>query len=125
MIIEAMKQVLEAWQTSVYGSDRHHKAMLMAMTNMGQVIAEAEKQEPKCVVIVEVFGKDWRLEYMSLPVGRHKLYAQQYLYTRPQPKVEQEPVAYTTGHCKEKAKPGGCQLHNLHCSFPACDRKES
>jgi hypothetical protein len=38
-----------------------------------------------------------------------------------QPK--QEPVAYTTGHCKEKAQPGGCQLHNLHCGYPACDRK--
>jgi hypothetical protein len=37
----------------------------------------------------------------------------------------QEPVAYTTGRCIEKAKPGGCQLHNLHCNFPACDRKES
>ena len=35
----------------------------------------------------------------------------------------QEPVAYTTGHCKEKAQSGGCQLHNLHCSYPACDRK--
>lgn len=40
-----MKQALEAWQTSVYGSDSHHKAMLIAMTNMGQAIAEAEKQE--------------------------------------------------------------------------------
>ena len=29
---------------------------------------------------------------------------------------------FTTGHCKEKAKPGGCQLHNLQCSYPACDR---
>jgi hypothetical protein len=37
----------------------------------------------------------------------------------------QEPVAYTTGHCIEKAKPGGCPLQNLHCKFPACDRKES
>jgi hypothetical protein len=34
----------------------------------------------------------------------------------------QEPT-YTTGHCKEKAQPGGCQLHNLHCGYPACDRK--
>ena len=32
-------------------------------------------------------------------------------------------VAYTTGHCKEKAQPNGCQLHNLHCGYPACDRK--
>ena len=45
-MIEAMKQALEAWQTSVYGSERHHKAMLLAMTNMGQAIEQAEKQEP-------------------------------------------------------------------------------
>lgn len=30
---------------------------------------------------------------------------------------------YTTGHCKEKARPGGCQLHNLHCGYPECDRE--
>jgi hypothetical protein len=30
-----------------------------------------------------VFGKDWRLDYMALPVGKHKLYAQQYTYTTP------------------------------------------
>ena len=30
-----------------------------------------------------MFGKDWRLEYMSLPVGKHKLYTQQYTYTTP------------------------------------------
>jgi hypothetical protein len=39
-----------------------------------------------------------------------------------QPAPVQEP-RYTTGHCKEKAQPGGCQLHNLHCGYPACDRK--
>jgi len=32
-------------------------------------------------------------------------------------------LAYTEGHCAEKRKPGGCQLHNLHCGYPACDRK--
>jgi hypothetical protein len=42
------------------------------------------------------------------------------VYTAP---PGQEPAAYTTGHCKEKAQPGGCQLHNLHCGYPACDRK--
>jgi len=46
MSIEAMKQVLEAWQTSVYGSDKHHKAMLLAMTKMNQAIANLESQEP-------------------------------------------------------------------------------
>lgn len=33
--------------------------------------------------------------------------------------------AYTTGHCKNKSQPGGCQLHNLQCGYPDCDRKES
>ena len=32
-------------------------------------------------------------------------------------------AAYTEGHCAEKRKPGGCTLHNLHCGYPACDRK--
>jgi hypothetical protein len=36
---EALKQLLEAWQTSVYGSESHHKAMLLAMTNMAQARA--------------------------------------------------------------------------------------
>jgi len=44
--LAAMKQALEAWQTSVYGSDKHHKAMLLAMTKMNQAIAELEIQEP-------------------------------------------------------------------------------
>ena len=38
--------------------------------------------------------------------------------------AQQEPEPqYTTGHCKERAKPNGCQLHNLHCGYPECDRK--
>ncbi len=35
---------------------------------------------------------------------------------------QQVPVSYTAGHCKEKAKPGGCRLHNLSCGYPTCDR---
>lgn len=31
-------------------------------------------------------------------------------------------AGYTDGHCAEKAKPGGCQLYNLHCGYPDCDR---
>lgn len=23
--------------------------------------------------------------------------------------------------CEEKAKPNGCQLHNLHCGYPFCE----
>lgn len=36
--------------------------------------------------------------------------------------LEQKPQ-YTTGHCKERAKPNGCGLHNLQCGYPECDRK--
>lgn len=30
---------------------------------------------------------------------------------------------WTTGHCSRKKAPGGCQLHNLQCGYPECDRK--
>ena len=36
---------------------------------------EYETQTRKVVARVEVFGKDWKLHYMSLPVGMHDLYA--------------------------------------------------
>lgn len=26
--------------------------------------------------------------------------------------------------CKERLKPGGCQLHNLQCGYPKCDIEE-
>jgi len=35
----------------------------------------------------------------------------------------QEPAAYTTGHCENHKQKGGCQLHNLQCGWPDCDRK--
>lgn len=31
--------------------------------------------------------------------------------------------AFTTGHCENHRRPGGCQLHNLQCGWPDCDRK--
>ena len=55
------------------------------------------EQEPKCGAIIEVFGKDWRLEYLSLPVGKHKLYTQQYTYTTPpqrKPLSDEEILTY-------------------------------
>jgi len=36
---------------------------------------------------------------------------------------QDEPVAYTTGHCENHKQKGGCQLHNLQCGWPDCDRK--
>jgi hypothetical protein len=96
--VEAMKQALEALELAL----RCHGVMLLsdppkdawkyhgveadankAITALRTAIEQAEKQEPRCAVIVEVFGKDWRLDYMSLPVGKHRLYTQEYVYTTP------------------------------------------
>jgi hypothetical protein len=30
---------------------------------------------------------------------------------------------FTTGHCSNKKSTYGCQLHNLQCGYPKCDRK--
>jgi hypothetical protein len=75
---EALKLALEALETSMYPQQKQ----LQAITAIKEALAQPE-QEPKCGAIIEVFGKDWRLEYLSLPVGKHKLYTQQYTYTTP------------------------------------------
>ena len=31
---------------------------------------------------------------------------------------------YTTGHCENHKKLGGCPLHNLQCGYPQCDRRQ-
>lgn len=39
------------------------------------------------------------------------------------PREDAGVVEYTTGHCANNNRLGGCQLHNLHCGYPECDRK--
>jgi hypothetical protein len=91
--IDALRQAISEAEKQEQG-EQINSTTSMSLTSQNGANYKQE-QEPRCVVIVEVFGKDWRLEYMSLPVGRHKLYAQQYLYTHPQPKQEQgEPVVH-------------------------------
>lgn len=34
-----------------------------------------------------------------------------------------EARGYTTGHCENHKKPGGCPMHNLQCGYPDCDRR--
>ena len=78
--------------------------MVAEQQRMAKRIAELEaqpEQEPKCGAIIEVFGNDWQLEYMSLPVGKHKLYTQQYNYTAPpqrKPLTEEE-IWELAAHC--------------------------
>jgi len=76
---EALRIALEAMEMFC-----EHGAILRPIETRDAIKAALEaKDEPKCVAIVEVFEKDWRLDYMALPVGKHKLYAQQYTYTTP------------------------------------------
>lgn len=37
--------------------------------------------------------------------------------------AQRKPVSHTTGHCENHKQKGGCQLHNLQCGWPDCDRK--
>jgi len=86
--IEPTNEMLKAMdECSTEGYDERLPAGIASSVYMAAVeVAPKPPQqkinnEPKCVAIVEVFEKDWRLDYMALPVGKHKLYAQQYLYT--------------------------------------------
>jgi hypothetical protein len=56
---------------------------------------------------------DYLLQQITIPTRK----------PTPPAQPAESPLQFTSGHCKEKAKVGGCQLHNLHCNFPACDRK--
>lgn len=92
MTIESMKQALAALE-------RGRPQIVGVLVQQDQDAAihairaaiEQAEQEPRCAVIVEVFGKDWRLDYMSLPVGKHKLYTQEYVYTAQPQQDKQEP----------------------------------
>ena len=78
---EALRLALEALELAHprFGiATEKHKQAITAIKS-----ALEANDEPVPVAIVEVFGKDWRLDYMALPVGKHKLYAQQYTYTTP------------------------------------------
>ncbi len=105
MSITAMKQALEALEVA-YGVSLiediipKDAPIKQAITALRTAIEQAEKQEPRCAVIVEVFGKDWRLDYMSLPVGKHRLYTQEYVYTH-QPAAQRQWVGLTEAEINE------------------------
>ena len=103
---ELMQQALDALRTRTTIGHEAWQACEDAITALRERLAQPEQEPvaPKCGAIIEVFGKDWRLEYLSLPVGKHKLYTQQYNYTAPQPRQwqgltdeEQNQVAWSCG----------------------------
>jgi len=114
MSIEAMKQALEAWQTSVYGSERHHKAMLFAMTKrnevfcrflVGQAIEQAEKNDLERLrdenerLHIENRRLIDRIEVMGVPVG-----VGGYLTTTATPQPQREWAGLTDGEIESLAK---------------------
>ena len=86
LALEALKLSLPAQcgqSDDMYEQEwREHFAAIRAVR---EALAQPEQElaPTKCVAIIEVLGRDWLLEYMSLPVGRHKLYARQYTYVAP------------------------------------------
>lgn len=97
---EALNMVLEALER-YSGVDQR---ACDAEDALRTAIEAAEKMEPRCAVIVEVFGKDWRLDYMSLPVGKHKLYTQNYVYTTPPAPTVQKPAEQERNFCPRCGK---------------------
>ncbi len=98
---------------------------LSALVRAQQITID-KLEQARSAPVQEPFGYVWFTKHMEHRFTRMKPHPDigamniKPVYTAP---PGQEPVAYTTGHCKEKAQPGGCQLHNLHCGYPACDRK--
>ena len=78
------------------------------------------QSEPMLWVPPEREG-EFHHDHSSVTGYRNRMAGWMPLYAAPQPAPAVP--AYTEGHCEEKAKKGGCQLHNLHCGYPACDRK--
>jgi hypothetical protein len=80
--IDQLKSVLcdSEGKCCITGSDEDRAIIDRALEALEQ---QAEPVALKCGAIIEVFDKDWRMEYLSLPVGKHKLYTQQYIYTAP------------------------------------------
>jgi len=120
-IAEAEKQEPVAWMDEFgnvfpLGAQRGPKYLNEPMKPLYTTPPAAPVQEPRCAVIVEVFGKDWRLDYMSLPVEKHRLYTQQYVYTTP-PAAQRQWVELTFAEICE------CENDYLHLFARAIEAK--
>ena len=92
-LLKAERELIQAWKTSqpvAWGMLQKDGLILDVISPEEHENCEGEYTIPLVILqkaepaaIIEVFDKDWRLEYLSLPVGKHKLYTQQYTYTTP------------------------------------------
>lgn len=98
----------------------HEETIKRLEKRIEELLAQPAQEPPaqKCPNIKNCGGACFQCEYFNAEKGEME-------YPVVQPPLPVQPEAFTTGHCQEKAKPGGCQLHNIHCGFPDCDRKKS
>ena len=84
---EVMKLALEAWQTSAYGTVQHHKAMLVAMTEVGKAILAqpVQPEQPASFPMLPERGHG-----MGYTVDQMKAYARAAI-------AQPEPVALPDG----------------------------
>jgi len=84
---EAAQAVVDRWDTPLW---KDVPATAVFINELRAALAESEptikdslmgQREPTCVARIEVLGKSWRLDYLSLPVGMHELYAHTYTYS--------------------------------------------
>ena len=83
-MIEAMKQALEALELVLETDEKPKTEINKSITSLRQAIAEAEKQEPVPRVVLRECSPTLLSDKAILPTDQR-------LYTRPQPKAEQEP----------------------------------
>ena len=79
---QAAQAMIDRWDSTDW-KDTPHTADYIAELRKA-LDAEIAQSEPDCVARIVVFGKDWKLDYLSLPVGVHDLYARSFTYTQPQ-----------------------------------------
>jgi hypothetical protein len=80
-----------------------YDALRAALAEPEPTIKESiiDQREPTCVARIEVLGKSWRLDYLSLPVGMHELYAHTYTYSAAPKVAESEPTGERAYWIKE------------------------
>lgn len=91
----------------------------LTKTEAAQYLGQRTAFEAQAQDDLRELGK-WLNEDATCPINRQALAR---VLHRASQLVEEKPVSLSTGHCKEKAKPGGCSLHNLQCGYPSCDRR--
>ncbi len=105
------------------------------MELLADTLRGADEDEPWCggvLWIGQTTGDDGEPTYYGLNVGNVECLEEgsiNIVEFAPLPqdslKGDSDAPKYTTGHCENHKKPGGCPMHNLQCGYPQCDRRQA